>query len=65
MVSINKNCLFYFENFLLILIGSVDTTEGNAHCTGQNLRIADIFDKYDVLAPSAHDRVASRLDLAT
>ena len=31
------------------------------HCTGQKIRIADIVDKYDVLVPSAHSRVVSRL----
>jgi hypothetical protein len=31
------------------------------HCTGQKIRIADIVDKYDVLAPAAHSRIASRL----
>ena len=30
-----------------------------AHCTGQKIKIADIVDKYDALAPLTHSRAAS------
>ena len=29
------------------------------HCTGQKIKIADIVDKYDALAPLTHSRAAS------
>ena len=32
---------------------------GHLHCTGQKIKIADIVDKYDALAPLTHSRAAS------
>ena len=44
-------------NFLVLSI----VHQGTAfpHCTGQKIKIADIVDKYDALAPLTHSRAAS------
>ena len=45
---------------LLVVFAHVGSyLEQDTHCTGQKIKIADIVDKYDALAPLTHSRAAS------